>query len=63
MFSLLQPSVSRDTDVSLDDAAALALGAEAAYAELVQPSELESVDGSIIIDWDQVDDIIADVQL
>ena len=56
--------MSRDTDVSLDDAAALVMAAEAAYPDLVQPSDLESVDGSsIIIDWDQVDDIIADVQL
>lgn len=60
----MQASVSRDTDQSIDEAATMMARPEVDYKDIVQLADIESVDGSsIIIDWDQVDQITADVNL
>ena len=64
---MLQPSVSVATDLSITDAAALIARPDVDlddYPQLVKVTDLESVDGSsLIIDWDEVDQITADVNL
>ena len=64
-FVVVQPSVSIGTDLSITDAAALIARPDVDlddYPQLVKVTDLESVDGSsLIIDWDEVDQITADV--